>query len=258
MRKIWRSLRRRKGRAESGLFLLEGPTLVAEALASPTGLKSVVVTDEARETDAGRAILRRCADAGVPTEIVAEREFAELVDTVTPQGVAGVAGIPARGWQDVTGPRILVLDGIQDPGNVGTLIRTAEALGLGGVVCLPGTADPWCPKVTRGAAGSTLRLAVLKGSWPDVLQELRSRGISVWVTDTTGIEQRRGDAVPPGLALVLGNEACGVSDDVRRSADRRVSIGMADTVESLNVAAAGAILIDRIFVTEGPAATEPV
>jgi TrmH family RNA methyltransferase len=247
MRKIWRSVRRRKGREDSGLFLLEGPNLVADALDAGIRMESVVATEVARRTEEVSTILGRCADAGVPAEILEDRELAELADTVSPQGIAALARIPAAGWQDVRDLRILVLDGIQDPGNVGTLVRTAEALRLGAVVCLPGTADPWSPKVTRSAAGSTLRLAVLKSSWANAVEELRTRSVEVWAADAAAAGQRRGDPAPARLALVLGNEACGVSAEVRQDADRLVSIAMTDTVDSLNVAAAGAILIDRIF-----------
>jgi TrmH family RNA methyltransferase len=200
-RKLWRSLRRRKGRDASGLFLAEGRRLLAELLASD----------------------------------------------VQVEGVAAIARIPRTEWAWVGGQQMLLLDGIQDPGNVGTLIRTGEALGVRVVVCLPGTADPWGPKVVRAAAGSGFRLPVFESSRDEALARLRALDAELWVADAGGVPLLRGAGRPARLALALGSEAHGVSDTLRGQAHRILSIGMEAPVDSLNVAVAGAILIDRIF-----------
>lgn len=246
-RKLWRSLRRRKGRADTSLFLLEGPRVLSEALASDVQVEALLCS-RLQEPDAERSELAdRFERAGVTVEWLDRREFAEISTTVTPQGVVGVARIPSMGWESVRVPRIVLLDRIQDPGNVGTLIRTGEALGAGAVVCLPGTADPWGPKVVRAAAGSSLRLPVITARTEEVLGRLETMGAKLWVADPAGAPVSRGSGRPARLGLALGSEGHGVSDDLRNQADRVVSIDMKRPVESLNVAVAGAILMDRIF-----------
>lgn len=250
-RKLWRALGRRKGRAEHGLFLAEGPRLLEELLESPLSVVSVLHTEEALRDARVQAAAARAAGSGVEVMELGEREFGEFADTATPQGVLAVARIPEPDWPDVGSARILLLDGVQDPGNLGTLVRTAEALGLGGVVCLPGTVDPWNPKAVRAAAGSAFRVPLLYRARGEALDRIGALGAALWAADPTGEPFSRGDRAPTRLALALGNEARGVSGPVLEAADRRVSVPMAGRVESLNVAVAGAILMDRTF--EAPA-----
>lgn len=245
--KVWRSLARRKGREETGLFLLEGPRLLGELLGGGVLPEQVLHTEAASDDERIAALLERCRAAGVPVDAVSERRLAELADTVTPQGLLAVARIPRGGWKSAGVPRLLVLDAVQDPGNLGTLARTAEAMGLGGILCLPGTVDPWNAKAVRAAAGSTLRVPVLSVSWEETEAHLRSDGIPLWAADAEGEPVRRSDPAPTRLALALGNEARGVSEPVRTAAARMVAVPMAGRVESLNVAVAGAILMDRLF-----------
>lgn len=242
--KLWRSLTRRKGREESGRFLAEGPLLLGELLDS--GLVPEHVLHVASGSGE-RPLLERARAAGARVEAVAEVELAALADTVTPQGVLAMAAIPRVDWSALRSDRILVLDAVQDPGNLGTLVRTAEALGLGGVVALSGTVDPWNPKAVRAAAGASFRLPLLRATWPEARTKLLERGAPVWVADAAGEPFGRGSSAPERLALVLGNEARGVSEAVVRDAERRVSVPMRGRAESLNVAVAGAILMDRLF-----------
>ncbi len=136
---------------------------------------------------------------------------------------------------------------MQDPGNAGTILRTAEALGVAGAVALKGTVDVWNPKVVRAAAGALFRLPVLHGTWPEAEAPLREAGLRLWASDTEGEPVGRGDDVPAGIALVLGNEGAGVRDGILAAADRRVAVRLGGAAESLNVAVAAAILMDRIF-----------
>ncbi len=193
------------------------------------------------------ALLDRAAGLGAPLEEVGDRELRDFADTMHPQGIIAVAEIPDWGWHHVRAPRILVLDGVQDPGNVGTLIRTAEAMAAGAVVCLPGTADVWCPKAARASAGSCLRFPVLPLPWSEAGKVLQAEGLALWVADAGGEPMRKGECPPERLALILGNEGAGVSDGIRRDAHREVALDLAEQVESLNVAVAGAILMDRLF-----------
>ena len=245
--KLWRSLRRRKGRETHGLFLVEGPRIVTGLLRSSWPVEAVLYTRPARDDPEVERTLARCEEAGLSPRPLEPSEFARLAETVTPRGVLAVAAIPAWGWADVRLPRLLLLDGVQDPGNVGTLIRTAEALGLGGVILLPGTADAWSPKVTRAAAGSTLRLPTIRADRPETRAALEERRIELWTAEVGGDTFDRGARAPERLALALGSESHGVSEELGRSAARRIAIPMAGSVQSLNVSVAGAMLMDRIF-----------
>lgn len=243
----WRSLKRRKGRSEHGLFLAEGVRLLEDLLASGLRVRHLLHTPEARESSRGRELLARCEAAGVPTEEVDEEALARYADTVTPQGVAAVAEVPRADRDEVPAGDVLVLDAVQDPGNAGTVLRTAEALGAVAAVALPGTVDVWNPKVVRASAGSVFRLPVLDLAWQEARDWLRERGSAVWASDAEGEPIGRGDAVPAGVALILGNEGAGVSPEVLAEADRRVAVPLPGGAESLNVAVASAILMDRIF-----------
>lgn len=207
----------------------------------------VVHTSAAARSPEIAGLLERASAAEISVSEMDDEAFQELSDTVTPQGILAVAAIPAWGWQDVAAARILVLDAVRDPGNLGTLIRTAEAIGLSGVACLPGTADPWNPKVARAAAGSSFRLPVFSTAWNEATLQIRRLRMTVWVAVPGALPFPRGEAAPTRLALVLGSEAHGVSEEIIHAADRTVSLPMAGSVESLNVAVAGGILMDRVF-----------
>ena len=256
-RKRWRALGRRKGREEHGLAVAEGPRLLEELLASPARVRHVLWTREGAGDPRSAALLARCREVGIEDEEVEPAELAEVADTVSPQGLLAVVEIPRRGWEDLPAGDLLVLDGVQDPGNLGTLLRTAEAMGVAGAVTLEGTVDPWNPKVVRASAGSVFRLPVVAASREGVADRLRADGWRVWAADAGGEPLPRGQAPPAvagRLALVLGNEGAGVSPELLAAADRRVSVRLAGDVESLNVAVAAAILMDRIFTSRTPEA----
>jgi len=241
-----RSLHRRKGRIAEGLFLAEGPHLAAELLSSPLTPVFLVYTAEAANREPGAALIRSWIDRGLSYEEAEPHEIEAIADTATPQGIVAVGETRAWDWQDLEGARILVLDGLQDPGNVGTLFRLAEALHIDGVVCLDGTADVWSPKVVRSSAGSVFRVPFVCAAWPEARDHLRSVGRVLWAADAGGAPFEHGDSAPARWALVLGNEGAGVSPEVLADADTVISIRLAGGVESLNVAMAGALLIDRI------------
>lgn len=245
--KRWRALQRRKGRSEHGHFLAEGPRLLEELLASPVSARHVLHTREAADEQSVARSLSRARDRGVSCEEVSPGELAEFADTVTPQGVLAVAEIPSRDGVGVTGGDLVVLDAVQDPGNAGTLLRTAEALGAAAGVSLKGTVDVWNPKVVRASAGSVFRLPVVDARWPELGARLEAASTAVWAADAAGEPVPRGGEVPARVALVLGNEGSGVRPEILEAADRRVSVPIAGSVDSLNVSVAAAILMDRIF-----------
>lgn len=247
--RLLRSLRQRRAREEEGLFLAEGVRAVEDLAASSLPVRLAAAASSLGDTPRGRSLLNVLAAQGVAVREADDRELAELADTETPQGILAVAEIPRAALDDLGADRdpsvILVLDAVQDPGNFGTLARTAEALGAAGLVALPGTVDPWNPKAVRAAMGSTFRLPVVQAGWDEVGTWLASAGFAVLAAAADG--EPLGDARPPRAALVLGNEGAGISDEARTRADRVVGIPLRGRAESLNVGAAGAILLHELL-----------
>jgi len=246
-RKLWRSLRRRKGRDDSGLFLAEGPRLLEELLRAGASVEAVLHTAEATTGPAVRDLLQRARGAGVRVEAVDRRTLEEIADAEAPQSVLAIAPIPDWTWDDVGPGPVVLLDGVQDPGNAGGLTRTAAALGAAGVVSLDGSADPWGPKAVRASAGAVLRRPVFRADRASAVAELARRRVPLWVADASGTPLSRDAAPVDRVAIALGSEAHGVSPELTAAAERSVAIGMSGGAESLNVAAAGAILLDRLI-----------
>ena len=244
-----RSLRQRKARQAEGLFLAEGVRAVEDLLASPLPVRLAAASSSLGDTPRGQALLHLLADKGVAVRETDDRTLAALADTDTPQGILAAAPIPAAELDalrmDDDPAVVLVLDAVQDPGNFGTLARTAEALGAVGLVALPGTVDPWNPKSVRAAMGSTFRLPVVEAGWDALAPFLHARGAETLAAVVGGAPL--GDARPRRAALVLGNEGAGVGDETRAHAHRAVGIPLRGRAESLNVAAAGAILLHDLL-----------
>jgi len=242
-RQIVGRLRQRKTREREGLVLVEGTRAVREALAAGAAARFAVASpalDRLEEGAATRAALTR---AEVEVEAVGDGELAELADTGHPQGVLLVCAQPPEQDDAVRGGgRWLVLDAVQDPGNVGTLVRTAVAFDLDGVLALDGTADPWGAKAVRASAGMAFRRPLLRRGADAALALLRRAGVPVLVADMDG-----GDIaeVPSagGWALVVSNEGAGPRDALRAVAERLVRVPMPGPAESLNAAVAGALLL---------------
>lgn len=244
--KLIRRLKRRKRRDEESLFLVEGVRLVEDLLASRTWVDLVVTAPALEDTERGRQLSARLRHGDWPTAEATNAELARLSDTEAPQGVLAVARRPDRRLTDcpATARAFLVLDGVSDPGNLGTLLRVAEGLGVDWVIILPGTVDPWNPKAVRASAGSIFRIPVSREVWEDAAIWLRRRGVPILMADA---EAEPVSARWEAFALVLGSEAHGISQEVRRDADAGVAIRLRERVDSLNVAVAGALLLDRLL-----------
>lgn len=246
--RLVRALHDRRGRREHGLFLAEGMRLVEEALAYARP-DFILYAPVLETTPRGRALLEAAQRRGVRRFRVAEGLLQRLCETVTPQGVLAVIPLPPPA--DLAGLSlagqgpVLVLDRIADPGNAGTLLRSAEAAGAPAVLAGPGTVDLFSPKVVRASMGAHYRLPLAQDlNWMAIREQLQRAGAqAIWLAHPRG-ETRfdRADWTQPS-ALIIGGETAGPSPEALALATGRVYIPMAGPVESLNAAMAGTVLL---------------
>lgn len=239
-----RALQRRKGREEAGEFLVEGVRQVEDLLASPVVTRLVLISPSLEDTPRGHELADR-ARAATETAEVTEAELAQLATTDTTQGVVAIASIPRVALSDIALDErslIVVLDAVQDPGNFGTIVRSADAFGAALVAALPGTVDPWNPKAVRSSAGSSLRVPIVETDLDPLLMHLRSHGGTLLGADMHGVSVEAAARTGPH-ALALGNEGAGLSALVRTACDQLVSVPIAGAADSLNVGVAAGILM---------------
>lgn len=234
------------GGAQSGLVAIEGEHLLLEALRSGLELTTVFA-------QAGKERLLRKLPLGASPEVLllSEDVFRSAVATETPQGVAALLHTPNFGREDLLRsagetssaptPLILVAAGLQDPGNLGTLIRSAEAFGATGVLALQGTVSHWNQKALRSSAGSTFRLPVVLGTMDD-LRWLQSMGVRLLAATMDGTPIEHAD-LRTAVAVLIGNEGAGLPPELLALAHERVAIPCPGPVESLNAAVAGSLLL---------------
>jgi TrmH family RNA methyltransferase len=245
-----RDLQRRKARGRRGLAVVEGVRLVEEALAAGLEFKGALVAPELARTTRGQSLAAELASHAVPIEEVGSRAFAELAGTETPQGILAIVQPRAWALNDVTGGPILVVDGVQDPGNVGTLIRTAHALGASASLLLRGSADPMNPKALRAAMGATFRHPVVQLDDAPFIAWGRERGVLLWAAAADGVPLPRALEARTWkelIAVMVGNEGAGIRPHLNELAAQRVAIPLARGAESLNVAVAAGILLYEVL-----------
>lgn len=231
----WKALKDRKGRRESGCFLVEGRKMVEEALKSAFDVEAVLVQEGVSFPDG----------LTMPVYELPAHVLAAVCDTKTPQGIAAVVRMKE---QSALGKHIVVLDGVQDPGNVGTIIRTADAAGLDGVLLSNQCADVFSPKVLRATMGSIFRMNLrTTDDLPGELTKLREKGYSILSSQLDGTPFYEREKVAERFALIIGNEGNGVSEQVQQTATHRVRLPMRGGAESLNAAIAAAIMMYELM-----------
>ena len=237
-----KSLEQKKAREESGQTLLEGEHMVGEALATCPERVTALFVEDARE--AAFAALLAPAPAGAPVYRVPARVLAALSTVKTPQGIAATLRIPQAPALENMGRRLVLLENVQDPGNVGTVLRTLEAAGFDGCLITPGCADPFSPKGLRATMGGGLRVPVGRAdNVPDALARLRGAGYALVAAALDGAPYYQRPALPDRLCLLIGNEGAGLSAEALAAATHRYRLPMAGRAESLNAAVAAAILM---------------
>lgn len=238
--RLRRLLRRRSDRAAEGAFVIEGPKLLAEALATGAPLEAVYLGDP-DAADLGGIDL---GGVDVPVRVLQRGVLERIADTVTPQPVLAVCRTLDVPLADVLSATfVVVCVDLQDPGNAGTILRSAEAAGAGAVVLAGASVDPFNPKAVRASAGSLFHVPLVRhGDAAEVLDALGARGLARLGTVASGGDALDGCDLTGPVAIVLGNEAHGLPAAAGARLDGHLTIPMAGRSESLNVGMAASVL----------------
>jgi TrmH family RNA methyltransferase len=233
--KRWKKLKTRKGRETTGRFLIEGYHLVEEA--SKTKMVEYVLMTEGANLTSSLSLQNE------DVIFVSEQVMKELSETETPQGIAAICILPSEPEVERLEGQYLLIDRVQDPGNLGTMIRTADAAGLTGVILGEGSVDVFNSKVIRASQGSIFHLPVIKGNLEDWIKRLKHAMIPVFGTALK--EASSYSAIEPQaqFALIMGNEGEGMDQALLGMTDQNVYIPIHGKAESLNVAVATGILL---------------
>lgn len=227
------------------MFVVEGVRAVEELLRSDLRIEGVLTAPQLAGAQRGAALIEALAASQATVTEVSEKDFSSAAETESPQGVLAIAQIPGISLDSIPVEptmRLLVLDAVQDPGNVGTIVRTAAALGVAATLALPGTVDLWNAKVVRSAMGAQFHHPALSVTWDALDAFISTNSVELWGADAHG-EALGSMRAPPRLGLVVGNEGAGLSASARSRVRQLVSLPMTTKVESINVAVATGILL---------------
>ncbi len=241
----------RKGRTSSGRFAAEGVRLLEESLRHKF-LPDLVYYSPAEISDRGKTLVDKIAGYNIPLIPVSARDITQIAETETSQGIIACFKIPRHFFRKLINKRsrILLLDNLSDPGNAGTLIRSALAFGFNMVLMTPGSVEPYNPKVIRASAGAIFGLPVINVQLNDVGFIKNNFRIPLMVGDMSGVELSAGLAKlkkSRGFILAVGSEAEGVDEKLKAMSDIKLSISHCRKVESLNAAVAGSILMKDLY-----------
>lgn len=243
LRHLARLGRERKYRRSTGEMLCEGGKMLGEAVSSGAQVKTLLMR-AGREDKLPPGLLARAEQMGAMLYTAPDALFRLASEVETPQDVIFSCVQPQWGADALDGKKqVLLLDGLQDPGNLGTILRTAEAFALGAVVLCEGCADPFSPKVVRSTMGAVFRLPCVALPLKEAIARLRQNGLPVYTTALHEDSVALSDVPLEQAAVIIGSEGRGVSQDALALSDQRVIIPMAGRAESLNAGVAAAIVI---------------
>ncbi|WP_251549498.1 TrmH family RNA methyltransferase [Neobacillus muris] len=234
--KQWKKLQTKKERDRSGTFLVEGFHLVEEALKQDGLVVEIIVSEKI-------GVPSRLDSGDTPITMVTEEISDALTDTEAPQGIYAVCRQPAIDESLEDARTFLFIDAVQDPGNLGTMIRTADAAGIDGVIVGRGSVDVFNSKVLRSAQGSHFHLPIVRGDLEEWISKLSARGIPVYGTALEGASVYTEISPADSFALVVGNEGNGISQELLSATAANLYIPIYGKSESLNVAVAAGILL---------------
>ncbi|MBE7056494.1 MAG: RNA methyltransferase [Ruminococcaceae bacterium] len=256
-------LQKRRNRQNLGCFFLEGYRAVTEAVLSGATIVQLVATETFVKTQEWQQIKKNYSSAyNKNAELVllqvGDKSFAKLSETVTPQGVGAVIKMPQASLSDVVNDAVkakkegrfglIILENMQDPGNMGTVIRTADASGFYGIICSKDTVDVYNSKVLRSTVGSMFRLPIVQSDFTgsEITEYLKSKGFNTVAAHPRGGESLFEADFNTKTAICIGNEAGGLSDEILKTCDTTVTIPMPGGAESLNASVAAALMMYEV------------
>ena len=232
----------RSYRSKTGLIWIEGIHLIQEATRSNCKFHSFYLTDKVSKSLELEVLLKELASGPALANVISEKVEREVFETQSPQGIGALIYKPIFSELSKDKP-VLIIDEVQDPGNLGTLIRSAEASGIENIILLKGTVDVWSGKVLRSTMGSIFRMNILEGCSIDILDFLHTQGYQLIGTTLKDASSYKELEVTTKSALILGNEGRGIRTEILEKLDIKTYIPMTGLVESLNVGVAGSILM---------------
>lgn len=259
--KMAASLRHKKGRLERKLYLIEGIHLVIEAMKARAPIRQYLWNEKILESGEGKELLSKLARLAEGVE-VSEAVFSKIAETETPQGILALVELPETGGFDLTKYSFgLIVDGVQDPGNLGAIIRTAWAAGVDCLLLTAGTADPYQGKVVRATMGGIFQQPIYRDLLPDVIAAAAGRGGFQIIAGYPGAARLYFETnLEPPTLLLVGNEGRGAAEEWERLPIQKVRIPQAGGAESLNVAIAAGVLVFEVIrqrLTKGTCKSRP-
>ncbi|HHV29411.1 23S rRNA (guanosine(2251)-2'-O)-methyltransferase RlmB [Acetivibrio mesophilus] len=245
-----KALKQKKYREEKGMFFIEGIRFVEEALKEGVQIHKILVSDKLADTTSGSEILEKVNNGGYSVFELPHKLFVEVSDTQNPQGILAVLDIKDYNIEDIWDNKnfFIILDSIQDPGNMGTIIRTADAAGATGVIVSKGCVDVYNPKVLRSTMGSVFHVPIcLSEDIFKVMDSMKKRGVKICASHLEGNCDYFELGYKKDIAIIIGNEANGISEEVKNYADVLVRIPMPGRAESLNASVAAGILMYEVL-----------
>jgi TrmH family RNA methyltransferase len=231
---------RPKERREANAFVVEGVRLVEEAVNSNWGIQFALYDETLSER--GKSLVENLKSKSIDVEMVSKNLMKSLSETETPQGIIAVLKVSSLSVSN-SPDFILIPDQIRDPGNLGTLLRTAAATGVDVILLPPETTDAFAPKVVRAGMGAHFRLPIRSMEWEEIREQIKD--LQVYLADMDGKSCWETDLRQP-LTLIIGGEAEGASEEARKLATQKISIPMTGNVESLNAGVAGSVLMFEV------------
>lgn len=244
-----KSLHLKKNRDAKGLYFVEGIRFVNDAIDNGQEILKIIISDKLDSLNGGKELLDRVSASCSDCYTVPEKLFKEISDTQSPQGILAVLKKRESDIDRVieTSGTMVLLDSLQDPGNVGTIIRTADAAGISAVLLSKGCVDLYSPKVLRSTMGSVFHMPIFEGvSIKEIIISLKKSGYKIIASHLGGKNNYYQEELTGKIAIIIGNEANGINDETASLADRLVKIPMPGKAESLNASVAAAIMIYEI------------
>lgn len=243
VRRLRRLLQKRSERWSEGVFVIEGPDLVSAALDAQENFEAIFIDEAAAQIPEIESLCIRASNDGVRIFSLASGVLEKVADAQTPQPILAAVHMRPSALSDLSKSGfVLISHDIRDPGNAGTLIRSADASGAMAVIMTGQSVDPYNPKTLRATAGSLFRIPVILADLDESISHLKKVGFRVWATVVRGGESSRKVDLTVPTAVVIGNEARGLSSDESALCDGMLTIPMAGGAESLNAGVAGSLL----------------